>query len=320
MAKWLVTGASGFIGSNIVKKLIEQKQEVWGLDNFSNSDDSNVKEFKNDFTFIRNDIRNFKTCVDLCEGKDYVLHQAALGSVPRSIDDPYSSNDSNVNGFLNIMLAAKQAGVKKFVYASSGSVYGDSTTLPKVENTIGEPLSPYAATKQINEMYAKVFHKAYGFDSIGLRYFNVYGPMQKFEGPYVTVIPTWCRAFIRDEEIFINGDGKTSRDFCYVEDVVRANILAAVSSLEGANVFNVGSGTNISLYDLFTLLKDLFNKPDVEPKYRDFRAGDTRHTLADLKNIQTKLGYNAKHDIHQGLEKAIKWYKNKLEQNKNTLE
>jgi len=312
MAKWLVTGAAGFIGSNIVRKLIEDEQEVWGLDNFANSDLSNIEEIRSDFLFIEGDIRDFETCKELCCGVDYVLHQAALGSIPRSIDDPYASNDSNVNGFLNIMIAAKEAKVKKFVYASSGSVYGDSTILTKVENIIGDPLSPYAATKQINEMYAKVFSKVYNFDSIGLRYFNVYGPHQKFSGPYITVIPTWCSAFIKGEDIFINGDGETSRDFCFVEDVVRANILAAMSDLKGANVFNVGSGSNIALNTLFTMLKLFFNKPDIEPIYRDFRAGDTRHTLADLTNIEKKLGYYAKYDIHKGLGKAIEWYRNKI--------
>lgn len=312
MAKWLVTGAAGFIGSNIVKKLIERGQKVWGLDNFSNSDYSNIKEYKNDFEFYEGDIRNLTICNFLCKQVDYVLHQAALGSVPRSIDDPYASNDSNVTGFLNIISAAKAAGVKKLVYASSGSVYGDSIVLPKVEDITGNPLSPYAATKQINEMYAKVFHKVYGFNSIGLRYFNVYGPNQKFEGPYVTVIPLWCKAFIKDEDVFINGDGKTSRDFCYVEDIVQANILAAESDLKGAYVFNVGAGKRVSLNELFTLIKKKFDKLNVNPVYKDFRLGDTRHTLADLNSIKAHLKYCANYNINEGLDKAIMWYRRRL--------
>ena len=315
MAKWLVTGAAGFIGSNIVAYLIKNGQIVYALDNFANSDYSNLEEFnkyKDQFFFYEGDIRNKELCEFLCGEVDYVLHQAALGSVPRSIDNPYASNDSNVNGFLNIMLAAKEAGVRKFVYASSGSVYGDSTTLPKIEGIEGDPLSPYAATKQINEMYAKVFHKVYGFDSIGLRYFNVYGPRQKFEGPYVTVIPTWCRSFIKGEDIFINGDGETTRDFCYVEDVVQANILAAKSDIKGSYMFNVGAAKNISLNDLFVLIKEKFGNPNVEPIYRDFRLGDARHTLADLTIIKKHLGYEAIHTVDEDLDKAIEWYKNKL--------
>jgi len=311
MSKWLVTGASGFIGSNIVKRLIEDGQEVTGLDNFANSDGINIQEF--DFEFIEGDIRDYDLCMNLCKEKDYIIHQAALGSVPRSIDDPLSSNDSNVNGFLNMMIASKSANVKKFVYASSGSVYGDDENLPKVENITGDALSPYAATKQINEMYAKVFNKVYNFDSIGLRYFNVYGPRQKFSGPYVTVIPTWCSAFIKDEDLFINGDGESSRDFCFVDDVVEANIIAARSKLHGSYVFNVGSGTNISLNNLFSLLKIFFNNPNKKSIYRDFRLGDTRHTLANLDHIKINLGYEAKYDINSGLPKAIDWYKKALE-------
>jgi UDP-N-acetylglucosamine 4-epimerase len=313
--KWLVTGAAGFIGSNIVKKLLEDNQIVYALDNFSNGDYDNVKEFegyRDQFFFYEGDIRNKEACEFLCNEVDYVLHQAALGSVPRSIDTPYDSNDSNVNGFLNIMIAARDAGVKKFVYASSGSVYGDSTVLPKTEKMIGDPLSPYAATKQINEMYAKVFNKVYDFDSVGLRYFNVYGPRQKFSGPYVTVIPTWCSAFIKGEDVFINGDGRTSRDFCYVEDVVKANILAAKSDLKGAYVFNVGAAKNMTLNDLFKLIKEKFGNPNVEPIYRDFRPGDARHTLADLTYIKEKLGYEADYTLYTALDKAIEWYKKKL--------
>ena len=313
--KWLVTGAAGFIGSNIVKRLIEDNQLVFALDNFSNGDYENIKKYEkytNNFIFYEGDIRTYKTCHYLCDQVDYVLHQAALGSVPRSIEKPGVVHDVNVTGFLNMLIAAKEAGVKKFIYASSGSVYGDDTTLPKVENTTGNPLSPYAATKKINETYAAAFTNAYGFDTIGLRYFNVYGPNQKFEGPYVTVIPTWCSAFIKDEDVFINGDGKTSRDFCYIEDVVEANILAAKSDLKGTHIFNVGSAESTPLNDLFMLIKGRFNNPDIEPIYRDFRLGDARHTLANLVNIETHLGYNAKYDIHTGLDKAIEWYKKRL--------
>lgn len=311
--KWLITGAAGFIGSNIVRKLIEGGQEVWGMDNFSNGSYENIREYINDFTFYEGDIRNKKSCDWLCFQVDYVLHQAALGSVPRSIDTPYDSHDSNVSGFLTLLVAAKDAEVEHFVYASSGSVYGDDTSSPKIEGVEGESLSPYAVTKVMNEIYAKVFHKVYGFNSTGLRYFNVYGPNQKFEGPYVTVIPTWSRAFIKGEEIYINGDGKTSRDFCYVDDVVQSNLLAAMTGLKGANIFNVGAGESFSLNELFLLIRSRFDDRKSEPIYKDFRPGDTRHTLADLTSIKEKLGYEPKYDIHTGLDKAIEWYKENVQ-------
>lgn len=312
MAKWLVTGAAGFIGSNIVKKLIGDGQEVWGLDNLSNGDYSNIEEYKNNLKFYEADIRNPEVCDFLCKQVDYVLHQAALVSVPRSIKEPDVVHDTNITGFFNMLFAAKKANVKKFVYASSSSVYGDDETLPKIEDLIGNPLSPYAATKRINEIYAKTFSTVYGLDTIGLRYFNVYGPNQKFTGPYATVIPIWCKAFIKDEDVFIFGDGTTSRDFCYVEDVVQANILAAKSDLKGSYIFNVAAGGNTSLNELFMLIKGRFNKPDVEPIYKDFRPGDIKHSLAYVINIEAYLGYHVKYDIHEGLNKAIEWYKNKL--------
>jgi len=314
--KWLVTGAAGFIGSNIIKYLIENDQIVFALDDFSNGDYENIKKYEkytNNFIFYEGDIRIYKTCHYLCDQVDYVLHQAALASVPRSIETPGVVHDVNVTGFLNMLIAAKEANVKKFVYASSSSVYGDDETLLKVENIIGNPLSPYGATKKINEVYAAAFTNTYGVDTIGLRYFNVYGPNQKFEGPYVTVIPTWCRAFIKDEEVYIFGDGKTSRDFCYVEDVVEANILAAKSDLKGTHIFNVGAAESTSLNKLFMLIKGRFNKPEIEPMYRDFRAGDARHTLADLTSIEEHLGYEIKYDIHTGLDKAIEWYRKKFD-------
>ncbi len=313
MAKWLITGVAGFIGSNLMRRLVDDGEEVVGIDNFSNGRHENILEYKDDFKFIKGDIRDAELCKKLCVDVDYVLHQAALGSVPRSIDTPVDSNDSNVNGFLNLIVAAKDAGVKKFVYASSGSVYGDDTSLPKHEEITGDPLSPYAATKVINEVYAGVFSKVYGFDSVGLRYFNVYGRNQKFSGPYVTVIPTWSRAFILNEPIYIYGDGLTSRDFCFIDDVVDANILAAKSELVGSHVFNVGAGYNISLNELFKLIKEAFDNPNVEPIYRDFRAGDTRHTLADLTNIKDKMGYEPKENIYTGLIKAIEWYKETID-------
>ena len=312
MAKWLVTGAAGFIGSNIVKKLISEGHKVWGVDNFSNGDYSNIKEYENDIEFYEADIRNLDACNFLCSQVDYVLHQAALVSVPRSIKEPDVVHDTNVTGFLNMLNAARNARAKKFVYASSSSVYGDNETLAKVESVIGSPLSPYAATKRINEVYAEAFHNAYGLDTVGLRYFNVYGPNQKFSGPYATVIPIWCYAFIKNEDVFIFGDGTTSRDFCYVEDVVQANILAAKSDLKGSYVFNVAAGNTTSLNNLFTLIKKRFNKPDVEPIYRDFRHGDIKHSLADLTNTETYLKYQAEYDIYTGLDKAIAWYKKKL--------
>jgi UDP-N-acetylglucosamine 4-epimerase len=312
MAKWLVTGAAGFIGSNIVKKLINDGQEVLGLDNLSNGDYSNIEEFRNSFEFYEGDIRNPAACEFLCNQVDYVLHQAALTSVPRSIKEPINVNDNNVTGFLNILYAAKEAGVKKFVYASSSSVYGDNEDLPKIEGLIGKQLSPYAATKRVNEIYASVFNNVYGIDTIGLRYFNVYGPNQKFSGPYATVIPIWCKALIKNEDAFIFGDGTTSRDFCYVEDVVQANILAAKSSLKGSYVFNVAVGDTTSLNDLFELIKNKLGKPDIKPIYKDFRPGDIKHSLASIINIEAYLGYDSQYKLNDGLNKAIEWYKKKL--------
>ena len=313
--KWLVTGAAGFIGSNIVKRLIEDNQLVFALDNFSNGDYENIKEYEkytNNFIFYEGDIRTYKTCHYLCDQVDYVLHQAALASVPRSIETPGVVHDVNVTGFLNMLIAAKEANVKKFVYASSSSVYGDDETLPKIESITGNPLSPYAATKKTNEMYTAAFTNSYGIDTIGLRYFNVYGPNQKFSGPYATVIPIWCNAFINDKDVHIFGDGKTSRDFCYVEDVVQANILAAKSDLKGSHVFNVAAGNTTSLNKLFTLIKGRFNRPEIEPVYEAFREGDIKHSLASLISIEESLGYEPKYDIHTGLDKAIEWYKEKL--------
>lgn len=313
--KWLVTGAAGFIGSNIVKQLIEDNQLVFALDDFSNGSYENIKKYEkytNNFIFYEGDIRTYKTCHYLCDQVDYVLHQAALTSVPRSIKTPGIVHDVNVTGFLNMLIAAKEAKVKKFVYASSSSVYGDDETLPKIESITGKPLSPYAASKKTNEIYADAFTNSYNIDTIGLRYFNVYGPNQKFSGPYATVIPIWCNAFINNEDVKIFGDGKTSRDFCYVEDVVQANILAAKSDLKGSHIFNVAAGNTTSLNKLFMLIKGRFNRPEIEPVYEDFREGDIKHSLASLVDIEENLGYEAKYDIHTGLDKAIEWYKKKL--------
>jgi UDP-N-acetylglucosamine 4-epimerase len=309
MERWLVTGAAGFIGNNIVRKLLADGHQVTGLDNFSNGVRSNVEDLEADlnFRFVEGDIRDRDLCYDLCSAVDYVSHQAAMGSVPRSIDTPDISNDNNVNGFLNMLMAARDYGLR-LVYASSGSVYGDNTELPKREDMIGRPLSPYAATKQINEMYADVFCRVYDMNAVGLRYFNVFGPYQKFSGPYVTVIPTWARALLKGEPVIIYGDGVTSRDFCYVDDVVQMNILAAKTHLKGSSIFNVGAGEQTSLVELLNKLQTIYGT-DVEPQFEDFRAGDTRHTLADISHGKMQLGYEPKFNIDSGLEIATAWYK-----------
>lgn len=317
---WAVTGVAGFIGSNLLEALLKLDQGVVGLDNFATGFLHNLEEVRSRvseaqwsrFRFIEGDICSPEDCQEVCEGADYILHQAALGSVPRSLADPIASNATNVTGFLNILVASRSAGVPRFVYASSSSAYGSHPRLPKVEDVIGEPLSPYAVTKYVNELYAGVFGRCYGFTSIGLRYFNVFGPRQNPEGPYAAVIPKWTAAMIEDSNIFINGDGKTSRDFCFVENVVQANILAATTSNPKSlgQVYNVGVGEQTSLNDVFAELRRLIavrfpRVKDIQPKYRDFREGDVRHSCANISKAKTLLQYAPSHVFTEGLEITV---------------
>ena len=320
---WLVTGCAGFIGSNILEQLLKLGQKVVGLDNFSTGKQRNLDEVQslvsNDqwarFRFIEGDIRELATCREACAAVDYVLHQAALGSVPRSIDDPITSNASNVTGFLNMLVAARDAGIKRFVYAASSSTYGDHPGLPKVEDTIGRPLSPYAVTKYVNELYADVFGRCYGMESIGLRYFNVFGPRQDPDGAYAAVIPKWIASLLREEPVYINGTGETSRDFCYVQNAVQANLLAATAdNAEAVNqVYNVAVNARTTLVQLFNLLRDGLAKrhpvlKECQPVFRDFRAGDVMHSQADIGKAGRLLGYDPTHTIGVGLDEALGWY------------
>lgn len=319
---WLITGVAGFIGSNLLETLLKLNQSVVGLDNFATGHQYNLDEVQSlvtaeqwqNFKFIEGDIRDFATCQQVCAGVDYVLHEAALGSVPRSIADPITTNSANISGFLNMLVAARDAEVKSFTYAASSSTYGDHPGLPKVEDRIGKPLSPYAVTKYVNELYADVFAKTYGFKTIGLRYFNVFGKRQDPNGAYAAVIPKWTAAMIQGEEVFINGDGETSRDFCFIENTVQANILAATTQNEDAKnqVYNVAVGDRTTLNDLFNAIKAALNENgvsyDKSPTYRDFRAGDVRHSQADVSKISTLLGYAAQFRIAEGIAQAMPWY------------
>lgn len=318
---WLITGVAGFIGSNLLEQLLKLNQNVVGLDNFATGHQHNLDEVRNlvsesqwnNFNFIEGDIRHSETCQRAVEGVDFVLHQAALGSVPRSINDPITTNATNIDGFLNMLDAAKKENVKSFTYAASSSTYGDHPGLPKVEDRIGNPLSPYAVTKYVNELYASVYARTYGFKCIGLRYFNVFGQRQDPQGAYAAVIPKWTAAMIENEEIFINGDGETSRDFCFIENTVQMNILAATAPDEAKDeVYNVAVGDRTTLNTLFDSLKDTLAENDVkyieEPTYRDFRAGDVRHSQADISKAKSKLGYQPQFNIQQGIKKAMPWY------------
>ncbi|WP_027858096.1 NAD-dependent epimerase/dehydratase family protein [Marinobacterium jannaschii] len=318
---WLVTGVAGFIGSNLLEALLKLGQTVVGLDNFATGHRHNLDEVKGlvspeqwlSFTFIEGDIRNLSDCQRACQGVDYVLHQAALGSVPRSINDPITTNDTNISGFLNMLAAARDAEVTSFTYAASSSTYGDHPALPKVEENIGNPLSPYAVTKYVNELYANVFARSYGFNTIGLRYFNVFGQRQDPNGAYAAVIPKWTAAMIEGEDVFINGDGETSRDFCFIENTIQMNILAATASEEAKNnVYNVAVGDRTTLNTLFDALKTALAKNDVTfdkgPVYRDFRTGDVRHSQAEISKAQKKLGYVPSHRIYEGIDEAMYWY------------
>lgn len=327
---WLITGAAGFIGSNIVEKLLYLNQKVVGLDNFETGYQHNLDQAVEDaqaalqidnrtlqmenFRFIEGDVRIIEDCQKACEDADYVLHQAALGSVPRSIEDPIHTNRTNIDGFLNMLIAARDAKVKQFVYAASSSTYGDHPDLPKTEDKIGNPLSPYAVTKLVNELYAMVFANTYHLNTIGLRYFNIYGKRQDPNGAYAAVIPKWVSGIINDEEIFINGDGETSRDFCYIQNVVQINLLAALTENKEATnqVYNVAVGDRTTLNDLYKIIRSYLEKHCSLSKenltYRNFRAGDVRHSQADVSKAQALLGYQPSHRIKEGLDEAMEWY------------
>ena len=320
---WLITGVAGFIGSNLLEALLKLNQRVVGLDNFATGHQRNLDEVQSlvtpaqwaSFNFIQGDIRNLEDCQKACLGVDYILHQAALGSVPRSVADPITSNAVNVTGFLNMLVAARDAKVQRFVYAASSSTYGDHPALPKVEDTIGKPLSPYAVTKYVNELYADVFGKTFGLQSIGLRYFNVFGPRQDPNGAYAAVIPKWIASMLQGEPIYINGDGETSRDFCFIANVVQANLLAATTqNTEAENqVYNIAVGDRTTLNELYVqlqsnLLSRYLHLQDAQPVYRDFRAADVRHSLADISKAQRLLGYAPTQRISEGLALAMPWY------------
>ena len=322
-ARWLVTGSAGFIGSHLVETLLELGQEVVGLDNFATGHRSNVEgvreavgaEAWRRHRFVEADIVDPAACRSACENVDVVLHQAALGSVPRSIADPIATHAANATGFLNMLVAARDAGVGRFVYAASSSTYGDHPGLPKVEDVIGRPLSPYAVTKLVDEIYADVFARCYATSAIGLRYFNVFGARQDPDGAYAAVIPRWVAAMLRGGAVTINGDGSTTRDFCYVANVVQANLLAAtVDRVDAQNqVYNVAVGGRTSLAELFGHLRELAEarRPGLrvpDPIHAEFRAGDVRHSQADISKAQRLLGYSPTHDLRAGLSEAFDWY------------
>jgi UDP-N-acetylglucosamine 4-epimerase len=320
---WLVTGVAGFVGSNLLELLLAWDQQVVGLDNFSTGHRRNLEDVRErvgsarwvNFHMREGDIADPAACFQSCAGVDYVLHQAALGSVPRSIADPQASNEANITGFLNMAVAARDAKVKRFVYASSSAIYGDHPGLPKVEDVIGKPLSPYAVTKCVNELYADVFGKSYGLACIGLRYFNVFGRRQSPDGPYAAVVPLWVSNLLKGKACVVNGDGATSRDFCYVENVLQANVLAATTNNQEAlnTVYNVAVGERTTLVELYAMIRDRLVplRPDLQdaaPHFGPFRPGDIRHSLADITKAQQRLGYRPSHTVAQGLDEAIHWY------------
>ena len=338
---WLVTGVAGFIGSNLLETLLKLDQRVVGLDNFATGHQSNLDEVKTlvtpdqwgNFCFIEGDIRQLPNCqaamtwhepdsVIASEARqsipvDYVLHQAALGSVPRSLANPIATNETNITGFLNMLVAARDAKVQSFTYAASSSTYGDHPALPKVEENIGKPLSPYAVTKYVNELYASVFARSYGFKTIGLRYFNVFGPRQDPNGAYAAVIPKWVSSLLKSETVYINGDGETSRDFTYIQNAIQANLLAATSVTEARNqVYNMAVGDRTTLKQLFELIRGNLKHNGVsaslEPGYRDFRDGDVRHSLANVEKAHMLLGYQPTHRIQQGISETVLWYLKKF--------
>ena len=319
---WLITGVSGFIGSNLLEALLKLNQNVVGLDNFETGFQHNLDQVSElvtpeqwaNFNFIEGDIRKLKDCQKACSNVDFVLHEAALGSVPRSIKDPIKTNMANIDGFLNMLVASKDAKVKRFVYAASSSTYGDHPNLPKVENKIGNPLSPYSVTKVVNELYAQVFARTYGFKTIGLRYFNIFGKRQTPNGAYAAVIPKWIDAIKKGEAVYINGDGTTSRAFCYIDNAVQMNLLAATTTNPDAKnqVYNVAVGDRTTLNSLFALLRDNLTNhgvnTDAQPVYRDFRAGDMRHSQADIGKAQRLLGYTPTHRLTEGIVQVMPWY------------
>ncbi len=317
---WLITGVAGFIGSHLLETLLKHNQKVIGLDNFATGKKANLEDVLNkltktqqdNFTFIEGDIRDLSTCEKAVKGVDYVLHQAALGSVPRSLKDPITTNDVNVTGFLNMIRAAQESQVKCFVYASSSSVYGDSPELPKVEAKVGTPLSPYAVSKKINELYANVFTRCYGLPTIGLRYFNVFGPRQDPESLYAAVIPLWIKSLLQGESCYINGDGLYSRDFCFVNNVVQANIKAALSDNSKAygEVFNIAFGERTTLLELFDMIRENAGLNDkIKPQHREIRPGDVPHSLANLDKSKDLLKYDPQYSVHEGMKITVASYK-----------
>lgn len=321
--QWVVTGAAGFIGSNLVEALLRLNQRVVGIDNFATGHAKNLDQVRElvgpqswyNFTFIEGDIRSLSDCRRSVVDADFVLHHAALGSVPRSIEDPIATNEANVDGFVNMLVASRDVGVKRFVYAASSSTYGDHPGLPKFEDIIGKPLSPYAVTKYVNELYADVFARCYGIQSIGLRYFNIFGPRQDPNGAYAAVIPKWIASLISGDPVFINGDGETSRDFCYVENAIQANILAALAEQpEAANqVYNIAVSERTTLNQLYEMQRSMLlstypHLAQAKPTHRDFRDGDVRHSQADISKASRLLGYRPTHHLSDGLGEALQWY------------
>lgn len=319
---WLITGVAGFIGSNLLEALLKLNQKVVGLDNFLTGYRKNLDMVRaacgeaawKNFTFIEGDIRNLDVCREACHGAKHILHEAALGSVPRSIDDPILTNSCNIDGFVNMLVAARDAGAESFVYAASSSTYGDSPELPKIEDKIGKPLSPYAVTKYVDELYAEVFWRCYNFPSIGLRYFNVFGQRQDPEGAYAAVIPQWEAALLRNRPVYINGDGETSRDFCYIDNVIQANMLASLADSEAQNlIYNVAFGERTTLNELFRMIRSEVSRHNPaaynsEPVYREFRQGDVRHSLADISRARKLLRYEPTFNVKDGLRLAGDWY------------
>lgn len=323
--RWLVTGVAGFIGSNLLEALLTADQEVVGLDNLSTGHLHNLDEVRRRvgeqrwerFHFLKADIRDRSVCAEAVHGAGIVLHQAALGSVPRSLEDPLTSHDVNITGFLNVLDAARRAGVSRFIYAASSSTYGDEVSLPKREERIGNPLSPYAVTKLANELYASVYARCYGFRATGLRYFNVFGPRQDPNGAYAAVIPKWTAAMIENAPVTINGDGETSRDFCYVANAVQANLRAALAGNEAqGEVYNVAAGGRTSLIELFDALREQLSRHGIDyrldPLFGDFRPGDVRHSQADISKAKTRFGFEPTHAVNEGIAETVDWYVEKM--------